>query len=254
MQKTSVLPYIWSGTAIRYLRHAEVGYRIHGDAKIIYNIERLMENLAAANLRVSQQAVTTSGLRGLLDELKEKADSATLSNEDAKRLNDNIEEVYRVITAEAMQSYVYLVTDKRLTVDKILDSVESLFHPDCFSKLSDIAQYDFRQAGRCIAFELPTAAAFHLLRGTEAVLRDYYEEIVQRSRIKSRLWGPLIDHLRLKRGHDIALLANLDNIRLSYRNPTQHPEKIYDIHEVQDLFGLCVDVVNRMAKRFEGSH
>jgi len=38
----------------------------------------------------------------------------------------------------------------------------------------------------------------------------------------------------------------LDNIRRSFRNPTQHPDKIYDIQEVQDLFGLCIDAINRM--------
>jgi hypothetical protein len=41
---------------------------------------------------------------------------------------------------------------------------------------------------------------------------------------------------------------HLDNIRVSFRNPTQHPEAIYDIHEVQDLWSICVDVINRMVK------
>jgi hypothetical protein len=42
------------------------------------------------------------------------------------------------------------------------------------------------------------------------------------------------------------ILQNLDHIRVNFRNPTQHPDKIYDIQEVQDLFGLCVDAANRM--------
>jgi len=41
---------------------------------------------------------------------------------------------------------------------------------------------------------------------------------------------------------------HLDHIRRSFRNPTQHPDKIYDIQEAQDLFGLCVDAVNRMSR------
>ncbi len=62
------------------------------------------------------------------------------------------------------------------------------------------------------------------------------------------MWGPMIISLRKRkksRPPDV-LLNNLDNIRVSFRNPTQHPEKIYDIQEAQDLFGLCVDVVSRM--------
>ncbi len=33
---------------------------------------------------------------------------------------------------------------------------------------------DFAQAGRCLAFELPTAAGFHTMRSLEAVLRSYW--------------------------------------------------------------------------------
>jgi hypothetical protein len=59
----------------------------------------------------------------------------------------------------------------------------------------------------------------------------------------------MVEHLRKRRATlTRPLLDNLDNIRHSFRNPTQHPDKIYDIQEVQDLFGLCIDAVNRMVK------
>ncbi|MBI5022232.1 MAG: hypothetical protein HZB59_12415 [Ignavibacteriales bacterium] len=45
-----------------------------------------------------------------------------------------------------------------------------------------------------------------------------------------------------------SLLSNLDDIRITFRNPTQHPEKVYDIDEVQDLLGRCIDVVSRIAR------
>ena len=91
------------------------------------------------------------------------------------------------------------------------------------------------------------------MRGTEAVLRAFYLRLVHRKRVKQLLWGPLVQDLRVRRKFAGAteytvLFANLDNIRLSFRNPTQHPDKIYDTQEVQDLWGLSVDVVNRMAK------
>ena len=46
-------------------------------------------------------------------------------------------------------------------------------------------------------------------------------------------------------------LNHLDNIRDSFRNPTLHPNKRYDIQEVQDLLGVSVDVVNRMIKEIK---
>ena len=42
----------------------------------------------------------------------------------------------------------------------------------------DIAKIDLAEAGRALAFELPTAAAFQLLRATEQVLRDFYVDWV----------------------------------------------------------------------------
>jgi hypothetical protein len=57
------------------------------------------------------------------------------------------------------------------------------------------------------------------------------------------------DLRKRKRTKPFSVLNNhLDNIRDSFRNPTQHPEIRYDIHEVQDLWSVCVDVINRMVR------
>lgn len=45
-----------------------------------------------------------------------------------------------------------------------------------------------------------------------------------------------------------ALLDHLDNIRKNFRNPTNHPEMVYGMDEVQTLFALVVDVLDRMAR------
>ena len=150
--------------------------------------------------------------------------------------------------AELQGLHAFVPKPKRLDLDKLLESIDDLFSPRTFDALPEIARYDFSYAGKCIAYELSTAAAFHILRGTEAVLRKYYEAMVKQKRIKSRNWGPIVNDLRARKAtaqHKV-LNNHLDNIRASFRNPTQHPEKVYDIHEVQDLFSLCVDVVNRM--------
>jgi hypothetical protein len=60
------------------------------------------------------------------------------------------------------------------------------------SHLSDQSKLDFDQAGKCIALDVPTAAAFHLLRGTEVLVREYYELIVpgpKQAPAKMRNWG-----------------------------------------------------------------
>jgi hypothetical protein len=69
------------------------------------------------------------------------------------------------------------------------------------SKLPDLTKQDFDQGGKCIAFDVPTAAAFHLLRGTETVIREYYEVVVpgpKKATPKMRNWGT---YIRLLKSH-----------------------------------------------------
>ncbi|MCH9050548.1 MAG: hypothetical protein IIA72_05635 [Proteobacteria bacterium] len=209
-------------------------------------ISGFLRNLDELGLVVTQRAS---------DELSEFAEAlpddegATLSKEQSARLMVIMKHLRRTLDAEIKGFEAYIVTPKRIDVSKLLDDTPSLLAPGVHSKLPEIAQFDLAEAGKCIAFERPTAAAFHILRGTEAVLVAFYEAIVRQKRVK-RMWGPMVSDLKKRRKakpYEV-LLNNLDNIRLSFRNPTQHPELIYDIHEVQDLLALCFDAINRMAR------
>jgi hypothetical protein len=104
---------------------------------------------------------------------------------------------------------------------------------------------------RRAAFELPTAGAFHLLRAVEDALRAYHKLYFKRGVTDGVAWGPLLRNLQDKKRKprpDETLLTHLDHIRKNFRNPTDHPEKIYDMDGVQDLFSLVADVLNRIAR------
>ena len=63
------------------------------------------------------------------------------------------------------------------------------------------------------------------------------------------MWGDIVSDLRKqKRPPSKPLMDNLDNIRVNFRNPTQHPDARYDLDEAQDLLAVCIEVVNRMMK------
>lgn len=175
-----------------------------------------------------------------------------LSSNDAKELKDIMKAIRQTLDAEAEGIFALVTTEKRIDVKKLISNVELLMASDVFDFLPNVAKYDFEQAGKCIAFELPTAAAFHLLRGTEDVIRWFYCSIIKRNRLpeKERMWGLMIDQLRRKRRNapPALLLDHLDYIRNNFRNPTQHPEKIYDMDESQDLFNLCTEAINKVIK------
>jgi len=243
----AIASYIFLGLGWRYLQDAATGYPVRGEGFVLENIDTVLARLNEFDLQVTLRAATE--LATVRQELSALPQDARLTPEQAKRLARVMLDLQRTLQAEALGNVAYVVTDKRLDVRKLLGRSSELFAPEVFRQLPPVARYDFTEAGFCVAFERPTAAAFHLLRATEDVLRSYYCAIVRRDRIDPLLWGPMTEVLAKRRNPPPAeLLRNLDNIRLSFRNPTQHPDKIYDIQEAQDLFSLCVDVVNRMVR------
>jgi hypothetical protein len=151
-----------------------------------------------------------------------------------------------VLKTECQSMDTYYVSKKGAYSTK--DLVENAHHqiPEpSRNSLSKQAKADFDQAGKCVAFDVPTAAAFHLLRATECVIKEYYELIVpgpKRASGKMRNWGV---YIRLMRDHggDSKVLSLLDHMRDVYRNPVTHPEENYSDENVQVLFGLCISAV-----------
>ena len=246
MQSVTLYRYWQFGTSFRYLQDASVGYPIHGHGLIIGNLEALFKKLEELNLRVTIRAA--SDLKKVHTEFKATPADSKLDAAQAKKLTSTVIALRQTLEAELKGMNAYVVSPKRIEIERLVGEPDALFAPNVFGALSEIARYDITEAARCIAFERPTAAAFHLMRATEESLRNYYCHFVKRDRLDPMLWGPVVQALknhRRAKAHD-ALNRNLDNIRVSFRNPTQHPDKVYDIHESQDLWSLCVDVINRM--------
>jgi hypothetical protein len=253
VQKVVIQRYFWFGTVVRYLQDVIVGTPIHGDGFILGNLTEFFKKLDELNLRVTKRA--SYKVAQLRDDLSALPDDSKLTPEHARNLSIAMTELRETLNAELTGMEAFIISPKRIDTEKLEKDLPSLFAPSVFIALPDMAKYDFTEAAKCIIFEVPTAAGFHLMRATECVLRDFYCHFIKRDRCHPLLWGPMVQGLqshRIAKRHDV-ILRNLDNIRLSFRNPTQHPDKIYDIHEVQDLWGLSVDVVNRMIRVIQGS-
>lgn len=248
MESRSIYGYYWFGTCLRYLIDAQKDRKIHGDGFTLFNIKRFLDYLKDLRLFVTERAA--ENLRSFSGKLSKLDKDARLSSEQAEELQEMMNVIRTTLEAEINGIKAFSVTQKRIDIDKLINDVPSLFAPGIFSKMPDIAKYDFNEAGKCIAFERSTAAAFHILRGTEDCIRHYYLMLVRQRRVQDYSWGPVVKDLRSRRKTQKyeTLHNHLDNIRLSFRNPTQHPEKIYDIQEVQDLWNLCIEAANRMCK------
>jgi hypothetical protein len=247
MINQAVAQYYFFGTVMRFLQDAKEGWSIHQEQAVLDNIKWFFDHLELINLPVTKRASWP------LENFKlklEAIDEVNLSQELAIELSNIMHQIRFTLDAEIQGVNAFITSPKNNDIDKLLNNINDLFSPDVFNQFHDIAKLDFIESGKCIAFDRATAAAFHILRATEANLRFYYETMVKQNRVKSRMWGPIVQDLRnkSKTKKHVTLNNHLDNIRVSFRNPTQHPEAIYDIHEVQDLLSVCIDVNNRMFK------
>jgi len=222
------------------LRNLKIG-------QVVISITEHKNFLIDNNLQVTIRAVGKE-LDFFQNELLKKDQNAVLESSESDRLREIIDDSDKTLDSELGLREAYILTEKRFDLKKLLNNVGSLFPKDIFKQLPDTAKLDCIEAGKCLAFELPTASAFHLMRATEATFRIYYEKIVKKKRLKNPLWGPMTDELRKKQKSTKILLDSLDHIRVHFRNPTSHPEKIYLLDEAQDLFSLCIDILNRLTQ------
>lgn len=246
MRAISIEKYIFLGTAIRYLQDVRQDIPIKGFGYILFNMKSVFDAFDEHSLPVSARAAYK--LKEKFEEFEEKGDDDILTEEEAIEIQTIMRELRPTIVAEARGIFSFITSEKIYSSEKLLYNVSSLMPKDTFSLMPEIARIDFEEAGKCIAFDRATAGAFHILRGTEGVLRQFYCSVVKRDRIDPLLWGGMTKHLEKKRGKYKDAISQIDLIRRNYRNPTLHPEKTYDIDECQTLFGVCVHAVELMVK------
>jgi hypothetical protein len=173
------------------------GADVHGGGMVVWNIDELIDALERYGLTVSARAAVE--LRAFRDHLDDTPDDYSLSAEDALELRRMVTDLRKTIEPEALGNVAYILRDKRYDVNKLLERIWELLDVGVYAWLPDIAKYDFREAGRCIAVESPTAAAFHVIRGTESALREFYCGVVRRNR-SALMWGPMVTSLRARVG------------------------------------------------------
>ncbi|MGA2371619.1 MAG: hypothetical protein ABSG11_13220 [Candidatus Korobacteraceae bacterium] len=110
---------------------------------------------------------------------------------------------------------------------------------------------DIQQAGKCLAYEVSTASAFHMWRAVETVMCTYFKHLTGGSSFEAagvqRNWAAYIKALNDK-GADTRITIFLDHIRSEYRNPQNHPSETVDLEEAFTLFGVATSAITQMAK------
>lgn len=243
MRTVNAYSYIIIGLAIRLFRNLD------GDVSksfVLDHLEQLENSLKSAGLNVSLHSLS------LLDKTKAKIVAIEENKSIGKDLANDFRDIFRSIEnttfSESSLQKIYVTAQLRFNTTCLDEKPELLFADGVYKALSTLARADVRDACHCLLFGQATACAFHILRATEDTLRQYYYAKKKAKRLKNPMWGPMVSELRTLQRKNIpeGFLNSLDHIRQTYRNPTQHPEARYDLQSAQDVFGLCIDVINQM--------
>lgn len=239
--------YIRIGLAVRLLRHVAATETAEFVIGVQDELRDMLEKANFSVTLVSMNSIRYGAMRNSIELIGQRTDA--IGQVIATSINEEFVNIENVLFAEACTKRIYILPDRRFNTEFLLSQPEKLLKDGAYQKLDEIAKTDIASACRCILFGEATAAAFHILRATESVLKSYYCHHKRQNRLQRPMWGPMTDQLRAKTRNKPpeTLLASLDLIRNAYRNPTQHPEAIYQIDSAQDLFGVCIDCIGKMA-------
>jgi hypothetical protein len=154
-----------------------------------------------------------------------------------------------VLRSELVNADVYFVTRKAgYDTSVLIWNAEVNFAKELPVKVP-LAIPDIREAGKCLAFEMSTAAGFHVLRATEAVIRAYWTTVSKgKPHPKQKNLGVYLKNMQEKKLGNAKVLATLQQIKDLHRNPLAHPEETLTLDEAVGLFGIVQSAINAMLK------
>jgi hypothetical protein len=152
-----------------------------------------------------------------------------------------------VMSLELQRHQTYLVSQiGGYSMPLLTTKAEVNILEDALAVIDEQAKKDFREAGKCLAFEIPTASGFHAMRATENVLRQYYALVVGKP-IDRIDWGTCVAELR-KAKANAKVVQVLDQIRELHRNPLMHPQEFLSMKEAISLFDIAKSAIGSVAE------
>lgn len=180
-------------------------------------------------------------------------DNTEISEWQIKQIKDRYRAFENVLYASLRMSQMYYVSPKGgYNTTYLTEAGELLFSNDLPVKVPE-AVGDLREAAKCIAFELPTAAGFHLHRANESVLRAYWDSVTDGAeRPTENNMGVYLRELNKKDCGKKSIRDHLKSIKDFHRNPLMHPEQsLQSVDEALDLLAAIRSSIGYMLAEIE---
>lgn len=165
-------------------------------------------------------------------------------------------------SAELKQMSVYAVPRRGIYDTALLiDSADGHLPDPALERSPEFVRSEFKAAGRCLAFGLFSASAFHALRAAERALKQYYIAFLGEPKKQDMTMGLMTSHLRDRVNlTDLSLpkpeeetLRTIGDVVSFDRNPLTHREM--DLEEIDALLlfnraqGMISMMVRELVKR-----
>ena len=187
-------------------------------------------------------------LYDVLHEIRTKADfTKNLTHLQAHEIQSAVKAFEPVMRADLSIADAYYVTSKGgYDTMALITNAVVLFPADLLLKVPE-AIPEIQEAGKCLAFELCTAAGIHVLRALELVLKAYFKHVTNGKPLPNN--RNLGSYLKALSGvADAKVLGVLTQIKDLHRNTLMHPEEALTKDEAIDLFGIVRSAVGAMLK------
>src|ERR1700722_5290874 len=163
-------------------------------SEVLANLNEYVEKITSLELQVT--GLVIDPIIDEISELEKLKGEETISAAKANKIEQILQDADKTLDAELQLKKVLSVTPKRFKIEMLLESPGQLLAENSWDQLTEIAAVDFSQATRCVAMSLSTAAAFHLMRCVEEMVKALYFDFVKQKRMINPTWGPMIDQLR----------------------------------------------------------
>jgi hypothetical protein len=150
-----------------------------------------------------------------------------------------------ILSSEFARAHTYFVPQVGIySTDSLISEPEKMFGENV-ELLPEITVKQIREAGKCLAFSLASAASFHLFAALESVLRVYYDALSGGAPPpKNPSMGAYLGELSKLQHVDKKLLAALWQVKDLHRNPAIHFEVILTPGEALTLMGMIHSAIS----------
>lgn len=152
--------------------------------------------------------------------------AAAVKDWELRFLKSGLTEFETVFAEEMRDAAMYFVRRHGIYyTPALVDSADDIFPKELLAHIPERAKRDWKAAGRCLAFDLPSASGFHVARAVEGCLEAYYQYFSGKFAVAFMGWKAYTDALQKiadenpHRRPSRKTLAAIDQMRDDHRNP-----------------------------------